>query len=191
MKLKDYIREGYNIVTTPNLAYKIQEDYPDALVFTDRALDAIPIGKLLVDRFYSNSPAVLRAKPLQNAYAIERFSCEFTGYEIVVPMTENTFKAELGKTYDQDGNEPLYETKQEPNLLEIKLKDTDSVPEVYYKGQRMDEMPRGLIDITYHWHTEDDEYQVPRGVNDITIEYYDSPNNKYLDRKIIGHKRDM
>lgn len=26
MKLKDYIREGYNIVTTPNLAYKIQED---------------------------------------------------------------------------------------------------------------------------------------------------------------------
>lgn len=83
----------------------------------------------------------------------------------------------------------LYET--EPNLLEIKLKDTDSAPEVYYKGQRMDEMPRGLIDITYHWHTEDDEYQVPRGVNDITIEYYDSPNNKYLDRKIIGHKRDM
>ncbi|WP_283592582.1 hypothetical protein [Enterococcus faecium] len=54
MKLKDYIREGYNIVTTPNLAYKIQEDYPDALVFTDRALDAIPIGKLLVDRYYSS-----------------------------------------------------------------------------------------------------------------------------------------
>ncbi len=32
MKLKDYIREGYNIVTTPNLAYKIQEDYPNVLV---------------------------------------------------------------------------------------------------------------------------------------------------------------
>ncbi|HAQ3380521.1 TPA: hypothetical protein IXM69_002940, partial [Enterococcus faecium] len=87
MKLKDYIREGYNVVTAPNLAYKIQEDYPNALVFTDRALDAIPIGKLLVDRFYSNNPAVLSAKPLQNAYAIERFTCEFTGYETVVPMT--------------------------------------------------------------------------------------------------------
>lgn len=74
MKLKDYIREGYNIVTTPNLAYKIQEDYPDTLVFTDRALDAIPIGKLLVDRYYRNNPAVLSVKPLQNAYAIESFS---------------------------------------------------------------------------------------------------------------------
>ena len=83
MKLKDYIREGYNIVTTPNLAYKIQEDYPNALVFTDRALDAIPIGKLLVDRYYSNNPAVLSAKPLQNAYAIERFTCEFTGYSLM------------------------------------------------------------------------------------------------------------
>lgn len=188
MKLKDYIREGYNIVTSPNLAYKIQEDYPNALVFTDRALDAIPIGKLLVDRFYSNSPAVLRAKPLQNAYAIERFSCEFTGYEKVAPMTENTFKAELGKTYDQDGNEPLYDTK--PNLLEIKLKDTDSVPEVWYKGERLDESPKGLVDVSYHWKTDgfaDNDY----GANDISIEYYDSHNDKYLDRKIIGHKRDM
>lgn len=35
MKLKDYIREGYNIVTTPNLAYKIQEDYPNAFEYYD------------------------------------------------------------------------------------------------------------------------------------------------------------
>ena len=55
----------------------------------------------------------------------------------------------------------------------------------------MDEMPIGLVDITYHWHTEEYECQVPKGANDITIEYYDSHNNKYLDRKIIGHKRDM
>ncbi len=34
--------------------------------------------------------------------------------ELVFAKTENTFKAELGKTYDQDGNKPLYETK--PNL---------------------------------------------------------------------------
>lgn len=188
MKLKDYIREGYNIVTTPNLAYKIQEDYPDALVFTGRVLDGIPIGKLLVNHFYSNNPAVHSAKPLQNAYAIERFTCEFTGYETVVPMTENTFKAELGKTYDQDGNEPLYDTK--PNLLEIKLKDTDSVPEVWYKGERLDELPKGLVDVSYHWKTDgftDDD----RGANDINIEYYPTPNGKYLDKKIIEHKRDV
>lgn len=73
--------------------------------------------------------------------------------ELVFAKTENTFKAELGKTYDQDGNEPLYETKQEPNLLEIKLKDTDSVPEVLYRGERVDEMPNGLVDAYMHWHT--------------------------------------
>jgi len=110
--------------------------------------------------------------------------------ELVFAKTENTFKAELGKTYDQDGNEPLYETKQEPNLLEIKLKDTDSVPEVYYKGERLDELLKGLVDVSYHWKT-DDFTNDDRGANDITTEYYDSHNNKYLDRKIIGHKRDM
>lgn len=82
----------------------------------------------------------------------------------------------------------LYET--EPNLLEIKLKNTDSVPEVWYKGERLDELPKGLVDVSYHWKT-DDFTNDDRGVNDITIEYYDSPNNKYLDRKTIGHKRDM
>ncbi len=82
----------------------------------------------------------------------------------------------------------LYET--EPNLLEIKLKDTDSVPEVWYKGERLDELPKGLVDVSYHWKT-DDFTNDDRGANDITIEYYDSHNNKYLGRKIIGHKRDM
>lgn len=166
MKLKDYIREGYNIVTTPNLAYKIQEDYPNALVFTDRALDAIPIGKLLVDRYYSNNPAVLSVKSLQNAYAVESFNCEFTGYEL--------------------------DNKSNTNLLEIKLKDTDSVPEVYYKGQRIDESPKGLIDIAYHYHTTGDGSETPDGVNDISFEYYDlSDDSNHIDRKIIGHKRDL
>ncbi|WP_143068175.1 hypothetical protein [Enterococcus malodoratus] len=43
--------------------------------------------------------------------------------------------------------------KQEPNLLEIKLKDTDSVPEVWYRGERVDELPNGLVDVYMHWHT--------------------------------------
>lgn len=87
----------------------------------------------------------------------------------------------------------LYETvtkNTKPNLLEIKLKDTDSVPEVWYKGERLDESPKGLVDVSYHWKT-DGFSSNDRGTNDITIEYYDSHNNKYLDRKIIGHKRDM
>lgn len=88
--------------------------------------------------------------------------------------------------------ETLYETvtkHTEPNLLEIKLKDTDSVPEVYYKGERLDELPKALVDISYHYRTTG-EWPVD-SANDINIEYYSTPNDKYLDKKIIGHKRDM
>lgn len=42
---------------------------------------------------------------------------------------------------------------KEPTLLEIKLKDTDSVPEVWYRGERVDELPNGLVDAYMHWHT--------------------------------------
>ncbi|MGG5316406.1 hypothetical protein [Enterococcus sp. AZ072] len=77
---------------------------------------------------------------------------------------------------------------QESNILEIKLKDTDSVPEVYYKGQRLDKFPCGLVDITYHWKTtgftEEDI-----GANDIAIEYYSSPDVKYPNKVTIMHKR--
>nr|DAG59439.1 MAG TPA: hypothetical protein [Caudoviricetes sp.] len=194
MKLKDYIREGYNIVTTPNLAYKIQEDYPNVLVFTDRALDAIPIGKLLVDRYYRNNPAVLSAKPLQNAYAIESFNCEFTGDEIVVPMTGDTNRKVTQQT-KKIIDELALDDKSDMNLLEIKLKDTDSVPEIYYKGQRVDGPVIdgiGLVDIRYHYHTTGDGSETPDGANDISIEYYDtSDGSNHLDRKIIGHKREM
>lgn len=87
----------------------------------------------------------------------------------------------------------LYETvtkNTKPNLLEIKLKDTDSVPEVYYKGERLDESPKGLVDISYHWKV-DDFSSNDCGANDISIEYYETLNNKHPDRKTIGHKRDM
>lgn len=80
--------------------------------------------------------------------------------------------------------------KEEPNLLEIKLKDTDSVPEVWYKGERLDESPKGLVDVSYHWKT-DGFTNDDRGANDITIQYFSSFNDKYPDMKTIGHKRDM
>ncbi|MFS0927644.1 hypothetical protein [Enterococcus durans] len=88
----------------------------------------------------------------------------------------------------------LYETvtkNTKPNLLEIKLKDTDSVPEVYYKGERLDELPnKALVDISYHWKT-DSFSSNDLGANDITIQYFSSFNDKYPDMKTIGHKRDM
>ncbi|EOW1981605.1 hypothetical protein ACNZ6X_000828 [Enterococcus faecium] len=79
---------------------------------------------------------------------------------------------------------------KEPYLLEIKLKDTDSVPEVWYKGERLDELPKGLVDVSYHWKT-DGFTNDDRGANDITIQYFSSFNDKYPDKKTIGHKRDM
>ncbi|KEI55700.1 hypothetical protein [Enterococcus faecium] len=87
----------------------------------------------------------------------------------------------------------LYETvtkNTKPNLLEIKLKDTDSVPEVWYKGERLDELPKGLVDVSYHWKT-DDFTNDDRGANDITIQYFSSFNDKYPDMKTIGHKREV
>ncbi len=44
---------------------------------------------------------------------------------------------------------------KEPYLLEIKLKNTDSVPEVLYRGERVDELPNGLVDVYMHWHTRE------------------------------------
>ncbi|EGO6110428.1 hypothetical protein E5K35_000861 [Enterococcus faecalis] len=77
------------------------------------------------------------------------------------------------------------------DLLEIKLKDTDSIPEVYYKGQRLDKYPRGLIDVSYNWHTEDNE-EHENGLHDISIEYYNALPKypEHLDRLTIKHHRD-
>lgn len=79
---------------------------------------------------------------------------------------------------------------KEPYLLEIKLKDTDSVPEVLYRGEKLGKYPECLVDISYHWKV-DDFSSNDCGANDINIEYYSTPNDRYLDRKTIGHKRDM
>ncbi|PQF75120.1 hypothetical protein CUS72_10855, partial [Enterococcus faecium] len=81
-------------------------------------------------------------------YAIERFTCEFTGYETVVPMTGEARRKVLQQIKKRI-DELALDDRSNANLLEIKLKDTDSVPEVYYKGEKLE----GLIDVSYHYHT--------------------------------------
>lgn len=108
-------------------------------------------------------------------------------HEDIIPLTGET-RVKSMKSLEQSLK--YLNNKEEPNLLEIKLKDTDSVPEVYYKGERLDELPKGLVDISYHWKT-DGFSSNDRGTNDINIEYYSTSNDEYLDKKIIGHKRDM
>lgn len=177
MKLIDYIHEGYNIVTSECLGRAIRQSYPATFVFTSGDFEKIPRGKLLVDNFYSYLPEIRDAMELQKAYAVEQFTNDFVGAEAGVRPTkllEQSFK--------------YLNNKQEPNLLEIKLKDTDSVPEVWYKGKRIGEYPEYLTGVSYDWKTTNTN---DNGANDINIEYYSTPNDKYLDKKIIGHKRDM
>lgn len=178
MKLIDYIHEGYNIVTSECLGRAIRQSYPATFVFTGGDFEKIPRGKLLVDSFYSYLPEIRDAMELQKAYAVEQFTNDFVGAEAGVrsmKLLEQSLK--------------YLNNKQEPNLLEIKLKDTDSVPEVYYKGERLDESPKALVDISYHYRTTGE--WPDDSANDINIEYYSTSNDKYLDKKIIGHKRDM
>ncbi|MDT2438006.1 hypothetical protein P7D98_19395 [Enterococcus avium] len=181
MKLIDYIREGYNVVTSQRLGRMIRDVYPGVLVFTDRAFDGIPHGKLLVDAFYSGHPAVLYAKSYQDSFVVERFTNDFVGAEMVLPLTGEAGVRSM-KLLEQSLK--YLNNKQEPNLLEIKLKDTDSVPEVYYKGEKIE----GLFDIAYHYRTTTD--RVDGSANDINIEYFDKVD-KFPDKKIIGHKREV
>ncbi|EGP5696341.1 XRE family transcriptional regulator [Enterococcus faecium] len=108
-------------------------------------------------------------------------------HEDIIPLTGET-RVKSMKLLEQSLK--YLNNKQEPNLLEIKLKDTDSVPEVWYKGERLDESPKGLVDVSYHWKT-DGFTNDDRGANDITIQYFSSFNDKYPDMKTIGHKREV
>ncbi|MDT2531808.1 hypothetical protein P7D93_18185 [Enterococcus raffinosus] len=183
MKLVDYIREGYSIVTSPRIAKEIRNAYPESRVFTNNAFDALPCEKLLVDKYYAHHPAVISAKPLQKSFAIEMFNYDFLGVEMVLPVTGEAGRKSLELLTKQIAK---LSNVSNTNLLEIKLKDTDSVPEVWYKGERLDELPKGLVDVNYHWHTTGDR---PDGANDVHIEYYDSDRSEFLDLKTIGHKR--
>lgn len=81
-----------------------------------------------------------------------------TGKKIGTHFVTSIKEVEANDCYmkiTHDG-QTLYETvtkNTKPNLLEIKLKDTDSVPEVWYRGERVDELPNGLVDAYMHWHT--------------------------------------
>ncbi|MDN3037189.1 helix-turn-helix domain-containing protein [Enterococcus faecium] len=102
-------------------------------------------------------------------------------HEDIIPLTGET-RVKSMKSLEQSLK--YLNNKQEPNLLEIKLKDTDSVPEVWYKGERLE----GLIDVSYHYHTTTGV--VAGSTNDINMEYLGEVT-KYPDIKTIGHKRDV
>lgn len=49
---------------------------------------------------------------------------------------------------------PGFKIESKANLIEIRLQDTDSVPEVWYKGERIDS---ALVDTYLYWRTSDDK----------------------------------
>ncbi|ERK34265.1 hypothetical protein I131_09615 [Enterococcus faecium CRL1879] len=101
--------------------------------------------------------------------------------EAVLPMTGEAGRNSIELLTEQIAK--LSNTSN-TNLLEIKLKDTDSVPEVWYKGEKLE----GLIDVSYHYHTTTEV--VAGSTNDINMEYLGEVT-KYPDMKTIGHKREV
>lgn len=101
--------------------------------------------------------------------------------EAVLPMTGEAGRKSIELLTEQIAK--LSNTSN-TNLLEIKLKDTDSVPEVWYKGEKLE----GLIDVNYHYHTTTDV--VAGSTNDINMEYLGEVT-MYPDKKTIRHKREV
>lgn len=88
------------------------------------------------------------------------FISDLCDYDPTGRMSHGWFKKELKSINDKllsVGFATCLETEQdsqiksESNLLEIKLKDTDSVPEVYYKGEQL--FDKRLHSIKYEWQT--------------------------------------
>lgn len=49
---------------------------------------------------------------------------------------------------------PGIKVELKTNLIEIRLQDTESLPEVWYKGKRIDS---ALVDTYFYWRTSDDK----------------------------------
>lgn len=75
-----------------------------------------------------------------------------------------------------------------PNLLVVKLKDLNSEPEVYYRGEKV--FDRRLVSIDYQWETTGSS----NGNQYINITGYDIDGhgiNKYPSKDSIIHEREF
>lgn len=58
------------------------------------------------------------------------------------------------------------------NLIEIKQKDIHSVPDVWYRGERIGQLPKqGLVDLCVNWHTSDENNPTEQLIR---VEYLDN-----------------
>lgn len=175
MKLKDYIEQGYTVLTIGSKARKIKDRYPRAkIVDVSNPIDGLVSERLLIDRYIRANEYVKNLERLAKVVTITKFSNSFCG------------DLRQHDTVYSDGR-AVYQTGAS-NLLEVKLKDLDSVPEVYYKGVRV--FDETLIEVTYRWATEDHKSD---GKQYICIEGLDETQagvaNRHLSKNAITHRR--
>ncbi len=90
-------------------------------------------------------------------------------------------------------NRKCFDLKESSNLLEITLQDLDSVPVVYYKGERIFE--DRLVSILYNFEAETENADADFfGKQTIEIKGFDIEGyheNKMPSLDTIGHKRGL
>lgn len=143
-RLGDYVREGYTVIVADYaMEQKVKRAFPNAVVTTSRA-DGIGGKKLLVD-IYASEGLGLKA-------ALPKYRTEDVVYERFTKL--------------------FLSRDAEPNLIEIKQKDIHSVPEVWYRGERIGQLPRqGLVDLCVNWHTSDENNPTEQLIR---VEYLDN-----------------
>lgn len=175
MKLKDYIEQGYTVLTIGSKARKIKDRYPRAkIVDVSSPIDGLVSERLLIDRYISANEYVKNLERLAKVVTITKFSNSFCG------------DLRQHDTVYSDGR-AVYQTGAS-NLLEVKLKDLNSEPEVYYRGEKV--FDRRLVSIDYQWETTG----TSNGNQYINITGYDIDGhriNKYPSKDSIIHEREF
>ena len=163
--LKEYIDRGSLIIVTERLEKEILKIAPKANVIS-RPIDGICNEVVVVDRFIKDLSWVRNITTRSTAI----INMQFTNRSIEI------LKHDLGIL----SNISTVESK-EANLLEIILKNADSVPDVWYKGKKLD----NKTNINYSWETQSATYL---GEQNIEIKYFEK-TGKYHEIKTIGRER--
>ncbi|MCL1632800.1 hypothetical protein M3N64_12800 [Sporolactobacillus sp. CPB3-1] len=69
-------------------------------------------------------------------------------------------------------------------LFEIRVDDMDSVPVVYYNGEKID---KGRVHVSYEWESAEDDKNF--GKHHMTIKYMDKDAGKYPVIRTIENER--
>ncbi len=131
----ELINEGYVLVAPSSNEVRdlIKDKYPEARVIELSSdiiciEDNLGVNKYVVDSFYKDHSAIRKLK-------------------------ENP--KNLVKTFRYSPNWLIEEdVADDDDLLVIKLKDLDSVPEVYYKGEQL--FGKRMLSVKYEWTTCED-----------------------------------